>query len=226
MKRPVLTNSMPAGRAFPKESVLVEPPHLRADKSRPGDIYALGIGLHKKDSVMDVVITSDMQRSCLLHSSKSFDFAIRKTENEKFNKDARSVGPIQNCPIKRFLPLAMNHFGLRGGHFNAALKEFASQLVLRPSGCPLMKGPFALSVNGALRKILEHWGSRLTWTVQRQHVAQLISGMEAFHSSASFLSSYGVSSPNAGRDSSNVDLAHVYVDSREGGRGRVNRFPD
>jgi hypothetical protein len=84
MKRLVLTSNEPAGRAFPKESVLIEPPHLRMDKSRPGDIYALRIGLHRKDSVMDIVITSSMQRSCLLHSSKSSDFAIRKAKNEKF----------------------------------------------------------------------------------------------------------------------------------------------
>jgi hypothetical protein len=192
MKHLVLSCSEPAGQAFLKESVLVEPPHLRMDKTRPGDIYALGNGLHRRDSVMDIVITSAMQRSCLLNSSKSSDFAIRKAENEKFRKDARSAGPIQNCPTKRFIPLAMNHFGLRGGHFNAALKEFATLLVLRISGCSLMKGPFALSMNGALRKIMESWGSRLTWTVQRQHAARLISGMEAFHhSSASFLGSYG-----------------------------------
>ena len=89
----------------------------------------------------------------------------------------------------------MNHFGLRGGHFNAALKEFASLLVLRPSGCSLMSGPFALSLNGALRKILETWGSRLTWTAQRQHAAQIIGGMESFFSSASILSSFETDSP-------------------------------
>ncbi len=88
-----------------------------------------------------------------------------------------------------------------------------------------MKGPFALSMNGALRKILEYWGSRLTWTVQRQHAAQLISGMEAFHSSASFLSSYGGSSLSAGMDPATVDHTHVIMDSKEGGRGGVNRFP-
>ena len=79
---------------------------------------------------------------------------IRKAENDKSRKDARSAGPIQYNATKRFIPLAMNHVGLRGGHFNAALKEFASLLVMRPSGCPLMKGPFALSLNGALRKIM------------------------------------------------------------------------
>jgi hypothetical protein len=114
----------------------------------------------------------------------------------------------------------MNHFGFRGGHFNASLKEFASLLVLRPSGCPLMKVPFALSMNGVLRKILDSWGSRLTWTVQRQHAAQLISGMEAFHASASFLGSYGCTSLSVELD------ALVLQDSRDGGRGGVNRFPD
>ncbi len=205
LKRLVLTSSEPAGRAFPMESVLIEPPHLRRDKSRPGDIYALGNGLHRRDSVMDIVITSAMQRSCLINSSKSSDFAIKKAEDEKFKKDARSAGPIQNCPTKRFIPLAMNDFGLRGGHFNAVLKEFASQLVLRPNGFPLMKGPFALSMNGAFMKIMNSWGSRLTWAVQRQHAAQIISGMESFHASASFLGSYG---------------------SRGGGMGGVNRFPN
>jgi len=89
----------------------------------------------------------------------------------------------------------MNRFGLRGGHFNATLKEFASLLVLRPSGCSLMKGPFALSLNGALRKILETWGSRLTWTVERQHAAQITSGMGSFLSCASFLSSFETDTP-------------------------------
>jgi hypothetical protein len=94
----------------------------------------------------------------------------------------------------------MNHFGLRGGNFNAAFKEFASLLVLHPSGCPLMKGPFAHSLNGALRKILETWGPRLMWIIQRQHAAQIISGMEAFFSSTSFLSSYELDIPRNDTD--------------------------
>ena len=104
---------------------------------------------------MDIVVTYAMQRSCLSQSSKSSDHAIRKAENEKFMKDAISVGPIQFSSTKLFIPLAMSHFELRGGHFNAVLKEFASLMVMRPSGCSLMKGPFALSLNGALRKVLE-----------------------------------------------------------------------
>ena len=80
----------------------------------------------------------------------------------------------------RFISLAMNHFGLRGSHFNAALREFASQLVMRPNGCSLVSGPFALSLNGALTKILYSWGARLTWYAQRRHAAQILIGMDSF----------------------------------------------
>jgi hypothetical protein len=48
-------------------------------------------------------------------------------------KDARSAGPIHNSSTKRLVPMAMNHMGLRGGHFNASLKELATTLVTRPS---------------------------------------------------------------------------------------------
>jgi hypothetical protein len=137
---------------------------------------------------MDVVITSVVQRSCLSNSSKSSDHAIRKVENETFRKDATSTGPIKFIATKRFLPLAMNHFGLQGGHFNALLKEFATLLVMRPKGCSLTSGPFALSMNGALRKILQSWGSKLAWITQRQHAAQIVSNMEIFFYISSFLS--------------------------------------
>jgi hypothetical protein len=53
-----------------------------------------------------------------------------------------------------------------------------------------MKGPFALSINGALPKVLNSWRARLTWSAQRQHVAQTLSGMDSFFGGASFLSSY------------------------------------
>jgi hypothetical protein len=46
MQRLVLSCPDPVGCAFPKESILIdEPAHLRQDKSRPGDIYAMGTGL-------------------------------------------------------------------------------------------------------------------------------------------------------------------------------------
>jgi len=77
---------------------------------------------------------------------------------------------------------------MRGGHFNASLKEFATTLATKPSGCSLMKGPFALSMKGALRRILNAWGARLTWSAQRQHAAQALHSMKPFYSCASFLS--------------------------------------
>ena len=83
------------------------------------------------------------------------------------------------------VPLALNHLGLRGGHFQAVLKEFATILVTRPGGCTLLQGPFALSINGALLKILNTWGSRLTWTAQREHAAQIVGSMDAFYASVS-----------------------------------------
>jgi hypothetical protein len=162
LKRLVLSCSTPAGCVFPSASLLIEPRHLRQNNSRPGDLYAIGHGMHRKDSVMDLVIASGLQKSFLFPSSKSSDYVIRYAENKKFMVDLRSVGPIQNSATRRLIPLAQNHLGLRGGHFQAALKEFATFLVTKPTGCGLMQGPFALSLNGALRKILNTWGSRLT----------------------------------------------------------------
>ncbi len=49
-----------------------------------------------------------------------------------------------------------------------------------------MQGPFALSLNGGLRKILNTWGSRLTRTTQREHAAQIVGGMDAFLSMTSY----------------------------------------
>jgi len=91
----------------------------------------------------------------------------------------------------RFISLAMDHFGLRGSHLNAVLKELASLLVMIPSGCSLMKGPFALSFNGALPKVLHSWGSKLTRTAQRHHAAHILGGIDAFFSCPSFLSDFG-----------------------------------
>ena len=71
----------------------------------------------------------------------------------------------------RFIPLALNYFGLRGPHFQAVLKEFATILVTKPEGCSLLNGPFALTHSGALYKIMRTWGSRLTWDAQREHAS-------------------------------------------------------
>jgi hypothetical protein len=74
MQRLVLSCPDPAGCAFPKASILIETAHLRQDKSRPGDIYAVGAGLYTKNTVMDVVVTSAMQKSCLSNTSQSSDY--------------------------------------------------------------------------------------------------------------------------------------------------------
>jgi hypothetical protein len=65
-----------AGCASPKESILIEPAHLRQDKSRAWDIYAMGNTLYRKDPVMDLVVISSLQKSCLTNTSKSSDYVI------------------------------------------------------------------------------------------------------------------------------------------------------
>ena len=182
VKRLVLTSPFPGGSVFPAASVLIEPQHLRQDRSRPGDIYAIGNGMHRKDVVMDVIITSALKQSCLSNASKGSDFVLRDAESVKFRKDARSSGPIQSSSTRRLIPLALNHMGMRGNHFQALLKEFATILVTKPGGCSLLQGPFALSINGALHKILNSWGSRLTWTAQREHASQIVGAMDTFFS--------------------------------------------
>ena len=103
---------------------------------------------------MDIVTTFALQPSCLLPATKRSDYVIKLVEDRKFKRDAASTRPIQNSATMKLIPLAMNHLGLRGGHFQAALKEFATSLVSKPASCCLMQGPFALSINGALRKII------------------------------------------------------------------------
>jgi hypothetical protein len=152
LKTLVLTNHKPGGAAFPASSVLIEPPHLRQDRTRPGDIYTMGRGVHRKDSVMDVVIASALTKSCLLPSTKSSDFVLRQAENRKFSKDSCSCDPVQKSSTRRLIPLAVNHLGLRGPHFNAVLKEFATLLVAKPGGCSLLKGPL-VTVIGLKRPI-------------------------------------------------------------------------
>jgi hypothetical protein len=133
---------------------------------------------------MDIVITSVLKHSCLSQSTKGSDYAIRKAESVKSKADSRSSGHIQSSSTRRLVPLALNHMGLRGGHSAAILKEFATVLVTRPGECALLQGSFALSINGALLKILNTWGSRLTWTAQGEHAAQIVGSMDAFYSSS------------------------------------------
>jgi hypothetical protein len=113
----VLSNPNPGGSAFPASSVLIEPPRLRRDRSRHGNIMALGRDVHKLDTAMDMVIASGLTKSCLSSSCKSSDFVLKAAEKAKFRKDKNSANPITSSSTMRFVPLALNHFGMRGPHF-------------------------------------------------------------------------------------------------------------
>ena len=152
---------------------------------------ALGRDVHRLDTAMDVVVASALQKSCLTSITKSSDIVLKAAEKTKFRKDLNSMKPIASSSTMRFIPLALNHFGLRGPHFQAALKEFATIVVTRPEGCALLRGPFALTLSGALHKILRSWGSCLTWTAQREHAWQIVRGLQAFYDSASFAKIWG-----------------------------------
>ncbi len=162
----------PGGATFPASSILIEPPHLRSDRSRPGDIMALGRDVHRMDTTMDLVIASGLTNSCLSSSSTSSDFVLKVGERAKFGKDRRSVSPIASSSTMRFVPLALNHMGLRGPHFQAVLKGFAAIVVTKPEGCSLLQGPFAMTHTSALQTILRTWGARITWTAQRVHACR------------------------------------------------------
>jgi len=82
----VLSCPYPVGCAFLKESILIEPAYLRQDKSRHGDIYAMGSRLYRKDYVMDLVVTLALQKSCFTNTSKISDYAIRKAETRSIGK--------------------------------------------------------------------------------------------------------------------------------------------
>ena len=126
---------------------------------------------------MDLVVASGLKISCLSSSCKSCDFVLKAAEKTKFRKDLNSITPIAYSSTMRFVPLALNHFGLRGAHFQALLKEFATIAVTRPEGCSLLQGSFALTHSGALHKIMRTWGSLLTWTAKREHASQIVRGL-------------------------------------------------
>ena len=128
-----------------------------------------------------------LQNSCLSSTDKSSDIVLKAAEKSKFKKDLNSAKPISSSSTMRFVPLALNHFGLRGLHFQTLLKEFATIVVTRPDGCSLLQDPFALNHFGALHKILRCRGSRLTWTAQREHASQIVRGLQAFYDSISFV---------------------------------------
>jgi hypothetical protein len=88
-KKLVLSNPNPGECGFPESSILIEPQHLHQDKSRPGDIVALGMGAFLKDTAMDCVIISSLAKSCLSHQAKCSDFSLQQAEKAKFLKDKK-----------------------------------------------------------------------------------------------------------------------------------------
>jgi hypothetical protein len=144
LKKLVLSNPNLVAR------ILIEPQHLRQDKSRPGDIVAMGMGSFLKDTAMECVIISGLAKSCLSNQAKSSDCSLRLAKKAKFVKDKKFSRSISSSAVMRLIPLAMNHLGLRGPHFQTILKEFATSVVTNPAGCSLLQGPFAISHKGAL----------------------------------------------------------------------------
>ncbi len=134
MKDLVLSNVNPGEQLFPHQASSLSP-LICSDRSRPGDIMALGKNVHGLDTAMDLVIASGLTKSCLIPSSKSSDFVLKGAERAKFVKDRRSANPIASSSTIRFVPLALNRMGLRGPHFEAVLKKFSSILVSKPEEC-------------------------------------------------------------------------------------------
>ena len=97
-------------------------------------MMALGRDVHMLDTAMDLVIASALQKSCLSSIDKSSDIVLKAAEKSKFKKDLNSAIPIPSSSTMRFVPLALNHFGMRGPHFQAVLNEFAAIVVTRPEG--------------------------------------------------------------------------------------------
>jgi len=77
LKRLALSNADPGGVAIPSGQLLIEQRHMRSDDSRPGYLYALAGGLHAKDAAMDLMVSSSLNISTVLHTSKSSDYALR-----------------------------------------------------------------------------------------------------------------------------------------------------
>jgi hypothetical protein len=122
----VLSNPNQGGAAFLASNILVEPPHLRRDKSRHGDIMAMGRDVHRLDTSMDLVIASGLTKSCLSSSYNSSDFVLKAAEKAKFKKDRNSSHPISASSTMRFVPLALSPFGMRALIF----RQFSKNLLL------------------------------------------------------------------------------------------------
>jgi hypothetical protein len=154
IKRLALCNHDPGGIVISPNHLILETTHLRSDASRSGDLYAVARVLHAKDASMDVVICSSISKSCYIKLILKLGFCSTNKKNEKFSKDLRNPEPLQQSATQRFIPLALNQCGRRGPNCEAILREHASIIIKRSSGCRMLKGPFAIPLTMALAKIL------------------------------------------------------------------------
>ena len=138
LKRLALSSAGPGGVAIPSNQLQIEPRHMRSDDSRPGDLSRVVGGLHAKDVAIDIMVTLSLRKSTLLHASKSSDYAPRLVENKKFTNGLRNTELLQLSATKRLIPLVQNQCGRCGPHFEATLREFASLLIKRSTGCCLL----------------------------------------------------------------------------------------
>jgi hypothetical protein len=105
LKELVLSNPNPKGATFPVSSILIEPPHLRKNKSRPGSIMALGRDVHMLDIAMDIVIASGLTKSCLFSSCKSSDLSLRGQKKPSLVRIEDRLAPYlppQQCALSRW----------------------------------------------------------------------------------------------------------------------------
>jgi hypothetical protein len=101
----------------------------------------------------------------------------------------RNPEPLQHSATQRFIPLALNQCGRRGPYFEAILREHASLVIKRPSGCRPLHDHFAVPRTVALAKVLSTWGTRLTWAAQREHAIRIIRAVETHKTTIAFISS-------------------------------------
>ena len=154
----------------------IEERGLRNNNSRPGDLTGPDPSAPLQFRlVMDTTTSSTSKPSSLDDASTSADYVMHKAESKKFSDDSKSEMPVQSRPGMRFIPLAANQFGRRGWHFQALLVELAWNKVLNPSGCWLLRGPFAMTKEGAVGFIVRSWGARLTWVIERAHAMNIVS---------------------------------------------------
>ena len=112
IKRMALCNPNPHGVAIPSSQLQIQPKHMQSNDSRLGDlIYPMAGGHSVKADTKDVMISSSISMSNLLHSSTSLDYTLRHAENVKLTKDLRVSEPIHTSITQRLISLVMNQCG-------------------------------------------------------------------------------------------------------------------